>query len=306
VKAVRGLKKDFIRNWQLYLLLLIPFTFLIVFNYVPIYGLQIAFKRFNGALGIWGSPWVGFEQFKKFFSTYYFQRVLTNTFFIGLYSLLAGFPFSIIFALALNATQYLRFKKAVQMITYAPYFISTVVMVGLINQLFSTHYGMFNQFRELFGMEKITFLNETSYFIHIYVWSGIWQGLGWGSIIYLAALSGVDSQLHEAAIVDGASVFQRIVHIDIPGITPTIVLMLILNSGSILSVGFEKIYLMQNPINLPVSEVISTYIYKEGLFANIPNYSYSTAVGLFNTVICFIILVIVNQVSKKVSETSLW
>jgi ABC-type polysaccharide transport system permease subunit len=169
MKAFNALKKDFIRNWQLYLLLLIPLAFLIVFNYVPIYGLQIAFKRFNGAKGIWGSPWAGLEHFRKFFSTYYFKRVLTNTFLIGLYSLLAGFPFSIIFALALNVTQYVRFKKAVQMITYAPYFISTVVMVGLINQLLSTHYGIFNQFRDLFGMERITFLNEVRYFIHIYV-----------------------------------------------------------------------------------------------------------------------------------------
>ncbi len=297
----------FLRNkWQLCLMLLIPMGFLLLFSYVPLYGLQIAFKDYNASLGMWGSPWVGLKHFTKFFESYQFERVLRNTVLISLYTLAAGFPIPIILALSLNCCQAEKFKKVVQTVTYAPYFISTVVLVGMLMQILSPKYGMINNLIRNLGGKEILFMSEGTMFSSIYVWSGIWQTTGWSAVIYIAALSGIDPGLHEAAIVDGASRLKRIWHVDLPGILPTIVIVLIMNAGSLLNVGYEKILLMQNTTNLEFSEVISTYIYKTGLVASMPNYSYSTAVGLFNSVINFIILIVVNSLSKRLSETSLW
>ena len=230
-----------------------------------------------------------------------------NTLRISAYSLIAGFPMPIILALSINVVKNKLFKKSVQMITYAPYFISTVVMVGIMLQLLSTHdYGVINNLLSLFGIGPIPFMTDADLFDHVYVWSGVWQGMGGNSIIYIAALSSVDQELYEAATIDGASVFQKILHIDLPSILPTIAITLILSSGSLLNVGFEKIMLMQNASNIAVSEVISTYVYKLSFGTGLPNYSYSTAIGLFNSVISFIILIIVNYISRYVSKVSLW
>ncbi|MDI3508108.1 MAG: putative aldouronate transport system permease protein [Clostridiales bacterium] len=305
-KNNNSIVKQIIRSWQLYLLIAIPLLYIIVFNYIPIYGAQIAFKNFRITEGIWGSPWVGFEHFKRFFNSYEFERLIGNTLALSIYSLLAGFPFPIILALLLNYVNNERFKKTVQMVTYAPNFISTVVLVGMIMQFLSPQIGIVNNILEALGMERIHFMAKPEYFRHIYVWSGVWQTTGFSSIIYIAALAAIDPQLHEAAIVDGATKVQRIWHIDLPGIMPTAIILLILNSGNILRVGFEKALLMQTPLNLRTAEVIDTYVYKIGLASPTVNYSYPAAIGLFQSVIGFILLVLVNNIAKRVSETSLW
>lgn len=294
------------KYWQLCVMLAIPLLFLIVFYYGPMYGLLIAFKDYKPGTGILKSPWAGMKYFKKFIQSYQFSRVMKNTLSISLYTLIAGFPLPIMLALSLNACTSLRFKKFVQTVTYAPYFISAIVMVGMLMQMLSPKYGIVNNIIRTFGGREILFMNHGRMFNSIYVWSGIWQTTGWGAIIYISALSGVDPELHEAAIMDGASRMQRILHIDIPGILPTIITMLIMNTGSLLNVGYEKIYLMQNSANMEYSEVISTYIYKIGLAASMPNYSYSTAIGLFNGVINFSILVAVNKLAKRFTANSLW
>jgi putative aldouronate transport system permease protein len=294
------------KNSQLYALVALPLIFVIIFHYVPMYGAQIAFKNFRLMDGISGSPWVGFANFTRFFGSYAFPRVMKNTIGLSLYSLIAGFPFPIILALSLNTLRGSRFKKTVQMVTYAPHFISTVVIVGIVLQLLGSRTGLVNNFLELLGMERIQFLGDARYFRHIYVWSGVWQNVGFGSIIYLAVLSSVDPQLHEAAVVDGASRMQRIWHIDIPGLLPTAVIILILNTGHILNVGFEKVLLLQNPLNLSMSEVIATYVYKVGIEAEVPNYAYSSAIGLFQSVVGLILLVTVNRIAKRLGQTSLW
>lgn len=295
--------KKISKNWQLYILLLPAFLYFIIFHYIPMYGVQIAFKDFIATKGILGSPWVGLKHFRNFFSTYSSRIVIKNTISISLYSLLAGFPIPIILALLLNEVKNTKFKKAVQNVTYAPHFISTVVMVGMI-LIFLSPNGIINKLRELVGLDSVAYLTKDYLFDEIYVWSGVWQGMGWGSIIYLAALSGIDPQLHEAAIVDGASRVQRIWHINLPGILPTIIIMLIMNMGNIMNIGFEKIYLMQNPFNLEYSEVISTYVYKVGLLD--AKYSFSAAVNLFNTIINLALLITVNKISKRVSDVYLW
>ncbi len=297
---------DLKRNYQLYLLILLPVVYIIVFNYIPMYGAQIAFKKFNAAKGIWGSPWVGLENFERFISAYQFERLIRNTLEISIYSFIAGFPIPVILALALNSSNHPRFKKLVQTTTYAPYFISVVVLVGILTQFLSPRIGILNKIIEALGGSPKMFMAEPKYFSSVYVWSGIWQTAGWGSIVYLAALAGVDETLHEAAVVDGASRLRRIWHIDIPGILPTMTILLILNAGQIMNVGFEKVILMQNSQNIQRSEVIATYVYKIGLTSNLPNYSYASAIGLFNSVINFILLLIVNQIAKRFSETSLW
>ena len=301
-----SLKKWFSRYWQLTVMLALPFLFVAIFNYAPMYGLILAFKKFRAVDGIWGSPWVGFANFEKFFGSYQFINVLRNTLVISIYSLLAGFPFPIILAIALNNCRSLKFKKTVQMVTYAPYFISTVVMVSIIIQILSPKYGIVNNVIKALGGDEILFMATGSYFYSIYVWSGVWQTVGWNAIIYVSALAGIDPQLHEAAIVDGASRMQRIFHIDLPGIASTIIILLILNMGSLLNVGFEKVYLMQNATNTDYSEVISTLIYKQGLKQSIPNYSYSTAIGLFNNIVNFLLLTATNFIARRFGETSLW
>ena len=300
----RGALKKILRNYELYIFILPALLYFLIFHYGPMYGVQIAFKNFVPTKGIWGSPWVGLKHFNNFFDSYYFGLLLKNTLGISIYSLVAGFPIPIILALMLNEVQNVRFKKLVQNITYAPHFISTVVMAGMLVAFLSPSNGIVNEVIKLFGGEPISFLTNTSMFKDIYVWSGVWQGTGWGSIIYLATLSGIDQQLHEAAIVDGATRLQRIWYINIPGITPTMIIMLIMNCGHIMNVGFEKIFLLQNPLNMEASDVISTYVYRVGLIN--AQYSFSAAVDLFNSVINFALLITVNTISKRVSETSLW
>ena len=264
----------------------------------------LAFKDYKIKLGILGSPWVGFEHFQRFFSAYNFKRLLMNTVGLSVYGMIAGFPIPIIFALMLNYLRHHKLKKAVQMVSYAPYFISTVVICGMISIFMSQDSGIFNVIRGFFGMEPVDFLAKPEWFKHIYVWSGIWQGMGWSSIIYISALAGVDYEMHEAAIVDGATKIQRMIHIDLPSIKPTILMLFILQMGGLLGVGFEKVYLLQNSLNRSAASVISTYVYEVGLVNS--DYGYSTAVGLFNSVISLVLVVTANQLSKKFAGESLF
>lgn len=292
------------RHWQFYLLILIPLSMLLIFKYYPMYGAQLAFKEFNVIKGVTGSPWAGFKHFQYFFEGPYFWMILKNTLGISLYSLLVGFPIPILLALALNEVGRASFKKYVQLITYAPHFISTVIVVSMISLLLGYQVGVINNILEALGFGRINFLGEPAYFKSLVVWSDIWQGAGYGAIIYLAALAGIDPTLYEAAKVDGANRFQKIIHVDLPGILPTIIILLILSLGGIMNVGFEKVYLLQNPMNTDSSEVIATYVYKVGLLNS--NMSFSTAVGLFNSVVNAILLLIVNAISRRVTNNSLW
>jgi putative aldouronate transport system permease protein len=304
----KPLKMRIQKCWQLYLFLLIPVAWVIIFQYFPMVGVQIAFRKFTFRGGIWNSPWVGLAQFQKFFNSYMLPRILPNTIILSFYSLLASFPLPVVFALCLNAMRSPRLKKLSQTITYIPHFISTVVLVGMMMSLFNSRTGLFASLYALLTGEtpRDLFANPGT-FRHLYVWSGVWQGMGWSSIIYLAALSAVSLEMHEAAEIDGATRFQRVLHIDFPTILPTVVIMLILNSGSIMSVGFEKVYLLQNDLNLINSEVISTYVYKVGISSStVSDYSYSTAISLFNSVVNMSMLVFVNWVSRKVNDVSLW
>ena len=295
-------------NWQLYAFLLPSVIFIVVFSYIPMAGIVLAFKEYDFSLGIWGSPWVGFDNFERFFTAYNFWPILWNTISLSFYSLIASFPLPIILALILNAFPGTKFKKIVQSVSYMPHFISVVVIVGMLMQLFNPRTGAFGVLYQILtgGQLMTDWFGEPGAFQHLYVWSGIWQGVGWGSIIYIAALAGVDESLHEAAVIDGASRLQRILYIDIPTIMPTMVIMLILSAGSIMSVGFEKVYLMQNSLNISKSEVISTYVYKVGMVIGTGDYAYSTAIGLFNSVINLMMLIFVNAISRRVSESSLW
>lgn len=296
--------KNVKRHWELYILVLLPVLYLIIFKYIPMVGVQIAFRDFNVVQGIWGSHWVGLKYFEQFFNSPNFWLLIKNTIGISFYSLLAGFPVPILLALALNEIRTGFFKRSVQMITYAPHFISTVIMVSIIILMLSPHVGVVDKLFSLFGFETTNFMGIPEYFKSIYVWSGVWQEMGYASIIYIAALASVDPALYEAARVDGASRWKKIIHIDIPALIPISITLLILNLGSIMGVGFEKIFLMQNPLNVSASEVISTYVYKVGLVG--ANFSFSAAVGLFNSIINLILLVVVNYIARKVSDTSLW
>jgi len=294
------------KAWQLYLLLFVPLVYLIVFKYIPMYGVQIAFKNYNVNLGIMGSEWVGLKYFLKFFSNYQFTRLIRNTLIISFYSLIAGLPVSVIIALTLNCVKVEKFKKLVQTVTYLPHFISVVVLVGMMYQIFNPIIGTYgNVYRILFGKEAPNIMGIPESFFHMYVWSGVWQNMGWDSIIYLAALSAVDTELYESAKIDGASRLKIMLAIDLPSIMPTVIIMLILRCGHFMNIGYEKILLMQNSFNLNYSEVIQTYVYKVGLKLN-GDYSYATAIGLFNSVINLILITVVNKVSKKVGDTSLW
>lgn len=294
------------RSWQLYALLVLPLLYLLVFQYWPMYGAQIAFRQFNAAAGITGSPWVGLQQFQRFINSYDFVRTLQNTLIISFYTLLVGFPFPIMLALGLNYVGKTWFKKSVQLVTYAPYFISTVVMAGIILQLLSPNTGLINNILATLGMPRVNFMAKPELFPHIYVWTGLWQTLGFNAIIYLAALSSVDPTLHEAAIVDGANKLQRMRHIDLPELMPLAVVLLILSLGGILSTGFEKILLLQNPLNLRTSEVIDTYVYRIGLASAVPNYSYAAAIGLFKSMVGLILVVAVNRFAKRIGTASIW
>ncbi|UQZ80908.1 putative multiple-sugar transport system permease YteP [Paenibacillus konkukensis] len=296
--------KQIRRHWQFYLLILLPLLYLITFKYVPMFGALIAFKEYNVIKGILGSPWAGMKYFELFFKNPQFWTLIKNTLAISFYGLAVGFPAPIILALALNEIRGGLFKRTVQMVTYAPYFISTVVMVSMIILLLSPRLGVVNHLLGLAGIGEINFLGDPGLFRSIFVWSDVWQHTGYAAVIYLAALAGVDPTLYEAAKVDGASRLQKIGHVDLPGILPTAVILLILNVGNIMSLGFEKIYLMQNPLNLMTSEIIATYVYKIGLLN--ANFSFASAVGLFNSVVNLLLLVTVNAVAKRISSSSLW
>ncbi len=292
------------RNWDLYLLMLPVLAYFVIFNYWPMLWVQIAFKNFYAVKGIWGSPWVGWAHFERFFRSYQFWRLIRNTLGISLMQLVLGFPIPILLALMLNEVRSKFFKKSVQMVTYAPHFVSNVVLVGMLIVFLSPSTGNVNKIIELLGGKPIFFMAETGWFKPLYVMSNIWQNAGWGSIIYMAALANIDPQLYEAADMDGASKLQKIKYVALPGILPTAIILMILETGRMMNVGFEKAFLMQNPANLEAGEIISTYVYKVGLLN--AQYSFAAAVGLFNAVVNIGLLVTVNQISKRVSATSLW
>ncbi|MDL2233122.1 ABC transporter permease subunit [Ruminococcaceae bacterium OttesenSCG-928-L11] len=298
-QARKGIK----RHWQLYLLLILPVAWLIVFKYAPMFGLQIAFKDYMMREGFFGSPWVGLKHFKSFMSSYYFPRLIGNTVGVSLYNLIAGFFPPILLAIALNECRMRFFKKSIQMITYAPYFLSTVVVVSILIQVLSLN-GVVNTIITALGGSPISFISDPTLFKSLYVWSDIWQKTGYNSIMYIAALAAVNPEMLEAAEIDGANIWQRIWYVDIPSILPTAIIMFIVNTASALNVGFEKVYLMQNPLNMSASDVISTYTYRMGLVDM--NYSLATAVNLFQSVISFVFMLTVNRIARKLSDISLW
>jgi len=293
-----------LKNYELYIFLLPAVIYFFVFCYMPMYGVQIAFRNFMPNKGILGSPWVGMKHFQRIFRLPSFGAIVWNTLAISLYSLIVSFPVPILLALVINEIRRSGYRRVVQTVSYAPHFISTVVLVSLIEMFCNTDYGVINRTIELFGGEAIPFLSNQSYFRSLYVLSGVWQSSGWSAIVYLSALSSIDPQLHESAMIDGASRLKRIIHINLPCIMPTVSLLFILQVGSLMSVGFEKVYLMQKSINLDVSEVITTYVYKQGLLQ--AQYSFSSAVGLFNSLVNCLLLLITNTVSRSMGGNSLF
>ena len=303
-EKVKKLGKNIRMNAGLYVMLAIPLAWYIIFKYIPMYGLQIAFRRFNPTLGITKSPWVGITYFKQFFNSYYFSDILWNTVSLSLFTMLVGFPMPIILALLINEIKNTKFKKVIQNITYMPNFLSVVVIVSMLSLFSNRDYGLFNKITGLFGAAPVDFMSKPNYFQPLYVLSNVWQYMGFNAIIYIAALASVDQELYEAASIDGASRMQKIIHISIPCIMSTIIVLVIMRIGNLMSVGFEKVYLMQNSVTLSASEVISTFIYKNGIQKG--QFSYSTAVGMFNSVINFILLISANFISKKTTKTGLW
>lgn len=292
------------RSWQLYVFSILAFLAVFIFSYIPMYGIIIAFQNFRPVEGFFGSEWVGFEHFLRFFQGPHFMRLMRNTIALNVYGLVAAFPMPIILALAFNELKEGRFKKISQTITYAPHFISVVVFAGMIIAFTSPTTGLINSLLELLGMEPVGFLQRPELFRHVYVWTGIWQSTGWGTVIYLAALSGVDPTLHEAAIMDGANRIQRNWHINIPSIMPTIVILLIMSVGSIMTTGFERIWLLQSAQNRQTSDVIATYVFEVGVLNG--QFSFGAAVGLFNAFINAVLLLSVNKITKKFTEVGLW
>jgi len=299
----RKVYKDFIRNRMLYLIVAPVVLFYILFSYVPMHGAIIAFKDFRPAMGIWGSPWVGFDHFVRFFNGPFVFRLIRNTFVLNIQMLVFGFPAPIILALLMNEMRNKFFKRSVQTITYMPHFISVIVVVGIIMD-FSLSTGAINDIVVFFGGSRRNLMSDPNLFRPMYVISEIWQSAGWGTIVYLAALAGIDEQLYEAAMIDGAGRFRRLINITLPGILPTVVILFILRMGSMMSIGFEKILLMYNPATYETADVISTYVYRMGILQT--NFSFATAVGLFNSVINFTLIIVANAVSRRVNETSLW
>ena len=291
------------RNRSLYLMIIPVLIFFILFHYKPMYGAIIAFKDYTPALGIAESPWVGWDNFTRFFSSVYFGRLIRNTILLSFYSLLFGFPAPIILALLLNEVKNKKFKGLTQTVTYLPHFISMIVVTGMLVD-FSMTSGLFNDIIELFGGERSPLLQNPDLYRTIYVASGIWQEIGWGSIIYLSALSGVDSQLYEAAQIDGAGKWKQLIHVTLPGIAPTIIIMFILKMGTLMNMGYEKTILLYNPATYEPADIISSYIYRIGLLEQ--DWSYSTAIGLFNSVINLGLLLLTNKIARKCGETSLW
>lgn len=308
-KRRTSLRKKALKSWQLYLMLILPVTYLLIFSYYPMYGLQIAFRDYTPRFGMTGSEWVGIEHFVTFINSQIFWKLFRNTLTLSLYALLTSFPLSVVLALCLNVVRAEKFKKIVQTVTYIPHFFSIVIIVGMMFQLFSPHIGIFRHLVTMVAGEGASIpdlMGNPNAFYHTYVWSNVWQNLGFNSIIYIAALSAVDTELYESAQIDGASRFKIMLHIDIPTILPTIIIMLILRSGHILTVGYEKALLMQNSANIEYSELISTYVYNEGIVKGFTQYSGSTAISLFNSIINFICIWSVNKFSQKVGESSLW
>lgn len=304
-KQRMGFKQAMRRYGLVYLMFLLPLTVLLVFKYIPMYGAQIAFRNYKPVLGVLKSQWVGFKNFTKFFESPYFWKTIKNTLILNSYSLLT-FPLCLLFALMLRYCRFQRFGKAVQMASYAPHFISTVVICGLLTQFLSGRIGMINKLIELFGGKGANWMGSETAFKHIYVWSDVWQNLGFNSIIFISALAGISPELHEAAIVDGASLTKRVIHIDIPGVLATFVVLLILRFGSLMNIGYEKVLLLQNDLNRGASEIISTYTYKIAMQSTIPQYSYASAIGMFTSVVNMILLFVVNRIAKAVSGSSLW
>ncbi|MCI9456237.1 MAG: sugar ABC transporter permease [Oscillospiraceae bacterium] len=297
------LRKNIMRHWQLYFVIALPLVYLVMFKYMPLLGSQIAFRKYSFNGGIWGSPWVGMDNFKRFFSSPDFTKLLWNTIALSLYNIVVTAIPPIVMAVALNYARWNWFGKTVQMVTYMPYFISTVLIVGILQQMLSLT-GPLNNFIASVGGAKIHFMGEPGLFRTLYVFSGVWQSTGYSAVIYLAALAAVDQELHEAAVMDGASIWRRIWHIDLPSIIPTAIIQLIMACGRILTMGYEKTLLMQNDMNLSTSDIISTYVYRVGL--NGMQYSYSTAIGLFQSVVSLLMLMLVNWIASRVGETSLF
>lgn len=300
---LRAIRKDYRKNKWLILMALPVVAWYILFHYVPMYGVIIAFKQFSPIKGIWGSEWIGLKHFYDFFNSVSAWRVIRNTLLINFYQLIFGFPAPIILALLMNEIKNKLFKKTIQTITYLPHFVSTVVICGMIIDFFAKN-GLINDLIASFGGPRTLFLVEAGWFRSIYVGTGIWQGVGWGSIIYLAALTAIDTELYEAVTIDGAGRWKQFVHITLPGIAPTIVILLIMNIGRMMSEGFEKIILLYNPSTYETADIISSYVYRRGLVE--ANYGFSAAVGLFNTLVNLILIVAANYTSRKVNETSLW
>jgi len=300
-----SLRRSIRRHWQLYLLVLVPLTFLVLFSYWPLLGTQIAFRNYDPIQGMWHSPWIGLEEFRQWIDNPEFRPIVTNTLVLSVYSLLVGLPATLILALALNEVRHRRFKKFVQTVTYFPYFISVIVLVGMMQIVLSPGVGLFSEVLGVFGIHNVPdYFANPGDFANLYVWSGVWQTTGYGAIIYLGVLSNVDPALYEAARIDGASILQKIRHVDIPAIQPTIVILVLLSLGNILGVGFEKVFLLQNTLNLSSSQVISTYVYNIGLVQD--NFSLGTAVGLFNSAISFVLIVAANYLARRTTKTSLF
>ncbi|GAA0291504.1 putative aldouronate transport system permease protein [Gracilibacillus halotolerans] len=291
------------RDYQLWIMILPAIICVIIFNYVPMYGIQLAFREYDFTAGLTGGDFVGLKYFEQFMNSHLFWDLIRNTLLISITTIVVGFPAPIALALLVNQIKWKRGKRILQTTVYLPHFISIVVLVGLLNVMLSPNTGILGLLLAKLGVEG-NLLASVNAFVPIYVLSDVWQHVGWNSIIYLAALAAVDPQLYDAAKIDGANKWQIIRNVEIPAIIPTIIILLILNMGSIISTGFEKIFLMQNSLNLPISEVIETYVYKTGIVSN--QFSYAAAIGLFNTMINFTMLVIVNTIAKKVSRISLW
>ena len=298
------IRQAFRKDWQLFLMCLLPVIYFIVFHYLPMYGVQIAFKDFQASTGFWGREWAGFKYFERFFESYQFWPLIKNTLALSFLQILIGFPIPILLAILLNQMKNRRFRQFVQTVTYCPHFISIVVLTGMLYIFLSPRTGLINNLIQFLGGEPQFFLGQPEWFRPIFVLSGVWQNAGWSAIIYIAALAGISPDLYEAAKMDGANKWQIIRHIDLPGIMPTVTMMLIMEMGKVMNIGFQKAYLMQNGLNIAASEIIPTYIYKIGLID--AQYSYSAAISLFNNIINIILLVTVNKIAQKTSENSLW
>lgn len=304
-KVIRkqSIGRQILKHWEFYLLLIPGILLTIMFKYIPMYGVQIAFRDYNAVQGFFDSPWVGWKWFIKFFDNYRSARLIQNTILLSLYSLLWSFPIPIFLSLIINQVRHKKFQRTVQTILYAPHFISVMILCGMLRIFLSPYGGLINVIAQALGAEgAVSYLDQANSFRTIYIASGIWQDAGWGMIIYLATLSSVDASLHEAAKVDGATAWQRMIHIDMPALAPIIVIQLIMSFGSLMSVGFDKAFLLQTELNKASSEIIATYVYEQGMLKAM--YSFSTAVGLFNTIVNLVLLLVVNQICKKVSDIS--